>query len=213
MRLSLRAFGASLGMTTLAVLGPAVVLAQTADSTRRPAVGPPVRHIATASALSTEQIGSITSVRELPGGRLLLNDGARRRLVLMDTTLRTIDVVLDSLTEVENSYGTRAGALIPYLGDSTLFIDPASFAMLVIDPSGKVARVRSVPRVADVGRFGGGEGTLRSGIDARGRIVYRLPARPARRSFRHRAASRTSRPSPTRPSSSRSISRRGRSTR
>ena len=150
----------------------------TGDSARGPAAGPPVRRIATASAVSTEQIGSITSVRELPGGRVLLNDGARRRLVLMDTTLKTIEVVLDSLTEVENSYGTRAGALIPYLGDSTLFIDPASFAMLVIDPSGKVVRVRSVPRVADAGRFGGGEGATRSGIDARGRIVYRIPARP-----------------------------------
>jgi len=175
-----RRFAAPLGMTLAAALMPAVLSGQSGagDSARGPAVGPPVRRIATASALSTEQIGSITSVRELPGGRLLLNDGARRRLVLMDTTLKTIDVVLDSLTEVENSYGTRAGTLIPYLGDSTLFIDPASFAMLVIDPSGKVARVRSVPRVADAGRFGGGEGATRSGIDARGRIVYRIPARP-----------------------------------
>ena len=97
--------GASLGMTALRA---GVVFAQT-----QPAVaGPPVRHISTASAVSTEQLGSITSVRELPGGRLLLNDGARRRLVLMDTTLKTIDVVLDSLTEVENSYGTRPGTLI-----------------------------------------------------------------------------------------------------
>ena len=168
-----------LGMTMVVV--PAVLRGQAGgvgDSARGPTVGPPVRRIATASAVSTEQIGSITNVRELPGGRVLLNDGARRRLVLMDTTLKTIEVVLDSLTEVENSYGTRAGALIPYLGDSTLFIDPASFAMLVIDPTGKVVRVRSVPRVADAGRFGGGEGATRSGIDARGRIVYRIPARP-----------------------------------
>jgi hypothetical protein len=115
-------------------------------------------------------------VRELPNGRLLLNDGARRRLVLMDTTLKTIEVVLDSLTEVENSYGTRPGALIPYRADSTLFIDPASFAMLVIDPSGKVARVRSVPRVEDASRLGSDAGRI--GIDTRGRIVYRIPARP-----------------------------------
>jgi len=153
------------------------VLAQ-GDSTARPTIGPPVRRVATASAVSTEQIGSITSVRELPGGRLLLNDGARRRLVLMDTTLKTIDVVLDSLTEVENSYGTRPAAIIPYRADSTLFIDPASYAMLVIDPTGKVVRVRSVPRVEDAGRFGGGELGGRSGTDARGRIVYRVPARP-----------------------------------
>jgi hypothetical protein len=143
----------------------------------QPAVGPPVRRIATASAVSTEQLGSVTSVRELPGGRLLLNDGARRRLLLMDTTLRTLEVVLDSLAEVENSYGTRPGALIAYRGDSTLFLDQASLAMLVIDPAGKVARVRSVPRVEDAGRISGGDGG-RSGVDGNGRVVYRMPARP-----------------------------------
>ena len=140
--------------------------------------GPPVRRISTASAVSVEQLGSITSVRELPGGRLLLNDGARRRLVLMDTTLQTLEVVLDSLTEVENSYGTRPGALIAYRADSSLFIDPASYAMLVIDPAGKVARVRSVPRVEDANRFAGAEAARSSGIDGKGRVVYRIPARP-----------------------------------
>jgi len=158
---------------TAALLCALPLLAQ-----NQPAVGPPVRRIATASAVSTEQLGSITSVRELPGGRLLLNDGSRRRLLLMDTTLKTLDVVLDSLTEVENSYGTRPGALIAYRGDSTLFLDQASLAMLVIDPSGKVARVRSIPRVEDAGRFGGGDGGGRSGIDGKGRIVYRIQARP-----------------------------------
>jgi hypothetical protein len=129
--------------------------------------------------VSTEQLGSMTRVRALTDGRVLLNDGARRRLRLMDTTHKTVEVVLDSLTEVENSYGTRAATIVPYLGDSTLFIDQASYAMLVIDPNGKVARVRSIPRVEDANRFGGGgEGGGRSGIDARGRIVYRIPARP-----------------------------------
>ena len=177
--MSFRASAASRGIAILLIGGSAssTVLPQ-GDSAARPTSGPPVRRIATASAVSTEQIGSITSVRELPGGRLLLNDGARRRLVLMDTTLKTVVVVLDSLTEVENSYGTRPSAIIPYRADSTLFIDPASYAMLVIDPTGKVVRVRSVPRVEDVGRFGGGELGGRSGTDARGRIVYRVPARP-----------------------------------
>ena len=161
----------------LACLLPWSLSAQS-DSTAKPAVGPPVRRISTASGVSTEQIGSITSVRELPGGRLLMNDGARRRLVLMDTTLKTLDVVLDSLTEVENSYGTRPGALIAYRADSTLFIDPASFAMLVIDPSGRVTKVRSVPRVEDVGRLGANDGSGRSAIDAHGRVVFRIPARP-----------------------------------
>ena len=162
----------SLGMTGL-YFAAVPAFAQT-----QPAVGPPVRRIATASAVSTEPIGSIAGVRELPNGRVLLNDGARRRLVLMDTSLKTIEVVLDSLTEVENSYGTRPGTLLAYRGDSTLFLDVASYAMLVIDPDGKVARVRSVPRVEDVGRLGDNQG--RPGIDGKGRAVYRIQARPGR---------------------------------
>ncbi|MDF1503786.1 hypothetical protein [Roseisolibacter sp. H3M3-2] len=140
----------------------------------------PVRRVATASALSTEPIGAVTGVRELPDGRVLLNDGARRRLLLLDTTLRAVGVVLDSLAEVENAYGTRPGALIPYRGDSTLFVDPASYVMLVLDPAGKVARVRSVPRVQDVQWLAGqGGGAGVPGTDGRGRLVYRVPARPA----------------------------------
>jgi hypothetical protein len=173
-----------------AVLVPAAARAQVATPPAPPAPaaatapttlalpGPPVRRIATASALSTEPLGSIVSVRELPDGRVLLNDGTRRRLLLMDTTLRTTAVVLDSLTEVANTYGTRQGTLIPYRGDSTAFVDPASLAVIVLDAAGQVTRVRSVWRVQDLpwlsGGFYGWPAT-----DARGRIVYRVPARPA----------------------------------
>ena len=171
-----------------AALVPSLAVAQvrgdTASAARpvpSPAVGPPVQRITTASAVSTERLGSIVGVRELPDGRVLVNDGARRRLLLMDTTLHTVGVVLDSLTEVANTYGTRPGALLPYRADSTLFVDPASYAMLVIDPAGRMVRVRSVWRVQDlftVTSPTGGYGW--PGVDARGRIVYRLPAQPAR---------------------------------
>src|SRR5690349_15746340 len=98
---------------------PTIAFAQSDSTTRASArLGPPIRRIETASAVSTEQLGSITSVRELPDGRVLLNDGARRRLLLMDTTLAVAGVVLDSLAEIENSYGVRPGMLIPYRGDS-----------------------------------------------------------------------------------------------
>jgi len=132
---------------------PAVLSAQ-ADSSRRPAtsaptVGPPVRRISTAAAVSTEDIGGINSVLELKDGRVLVNDGTRRRLLLMDTTLKTVEVVLDSLAEVANTYGTRAGMLIPYRGDSLLFVDPASYAALILDPSAHIARVRSAWRPDD----------------------------------------------------------------
>jgi hypothetical protein len=165
-------------MTTRVRLGALLAIASSSlGAQNQPAAGPPIRRIATASAVSTEPLGQVSGVRELPGGRLLLNDGGRRRLLLMDSSLKVLEVVLDSLAEVENSYGTRQGALIAYRGDSTLFVDQASYAMLVIDPAGKVVRVRSVPRVEDAGRISGGDGS-RSGVDAKGRVVYRIQARP-----------------------------------
>lgn len=159
------------------------------DTTKAPAPpplpGPPVRKIATASALSTEQLGAITSVRVLSDGRVLLNDGTRRRLLMLDTTLAVRGVVLDSLTEVENAYGTRTGALIAYRGDTTLFVDPATYAMLMIDGAGKIARVRSVPRAQDVQWLTSTDPSNGvPGFDTQGRLVYRIPAQPARPAVR-----------------------------
>jgi hypothetical protein len=166
------------------LLLPHAVFAQ-GDSTRRAAlppaalsVGPPIRKISTASALSTEQLGSITGVRQLSDGRVLLNDGNRRRLLMLDTSLKLVDVVLDSLSESANFYGTRAGGLLPSRGDTTLFIDAAAYAMLILDPAGKIARVRSVPRVQEAySLIGNGNGY--PGVDANGRIVYRMYAESA----------------------------------
>ena len=171
-------------LSTLGVLVLSATGAAQSDSTPpvNTQAGPSVRRISTASAVSTEQLGSISGVRELPDGRVLVNDGNRRRLLLMDTTLRTVKVVLDSLSEFSNTYGTRAGSMIAYRGDSTLFIDPTSLAMLVLDPVGEVVRVRSVPRVQDVYYFATGEGSRAgmSSTDAKGRLVYMINAEPAR---------------------------------
>jgi hypothetical protein len=147
------------------------------DSTR---LGPPVRQISTASAVSKEKIGSIVGVRELPDGRVLVNDGSSRRLLLLDTMLVLDRVVLDSASEKENTYGNRVGTLIPLRGDTTFFIDPQSLALLVLDPAGNIARVRSVPRVQDSYYYssGGSEYGI-PGTDAKGRLVYGIEAQPA----------------------------------
>jgi hypothetical protein len=145
----------------------------------QPTVGPPIQRIETASALSKEPLGTITSVAELPDGRVLVNDGTRRRLLLMDTTLANAEVVLDSMSEIMNTYGPRPGALLPYPGDSVMFIDPASYAVVVIGPDGKPGRVRSVWRVEHAPYFTSSTGTYGwPGIDAKGRVIYRIPARP-----------------------------------
>lgn len=150
-----------------------------------PLVGPAIRRIETAQFVSTEMLGSITNVRHLPDGHILLNDGTRRRLLLMDSTLKTVGIVLDSLTDVQNAYGTRAGSLIPYRGDSTLFVDAGTYAMLVIDSKGTVARVRSVPRAQDASYIAQQNSNWPiPGFDGAGRLVYRIPAQSAPSSMR-----------------------------
>jgi hypothetical protein len=147
----------------------------------QPLVGPPIQRIQTASALSTEPLGNIAGVFELRDGRVLVNDGLRRRLLLMDTTLALVTPVLDSLSEVANTYGPRPGALLPYRGDSILFVDPASFAMVVLDPQGIVSRIRSVWRVEHVPYFTAQSSLYGTpGLDAKGRMVHRIPAQAAR---------------------------------
>src|SRR5688572_20085683 len=83
-----------------AVLAAPALAAQTPAAPAPPQVGPPIQAITTASAVSKEPLGTIVGVRELPDGRVLVNDGMRRRLLLMDTTLTSVTVVLDSLTGV-----------------------------------------------------------------------------------------------------------------
>ena len=163
----------------LAATVPTALMAQDSVRAQPPAADSvPVRRISTAAAVSKESIGSINGVRELPDGRVLVNDGTGRRLLLLDSNLVIQRVVLDSVSEREDTYGNRQGALIAHRGDSSLFIDPNSLAMLVIDPAGNIARVRSVPRAQDVGRYTSGAGANLF-TDARGRLIYRMNARAA----------------------------------
>ncbi len=146
-----------------AVALPAVLPAQT-----RPDIVP----VSAALASTTDSLGSITNVRGLPGGRLLVNDATNRRVLLLDSTLKTVAVVADSTSSTANAYGPRSGTLIPFRGDSTLFVDAASLSMLVIDPNGKIGRVMSVPRAQDAmmltgSVFGG------AAYDGVGHLVYR----------------------------------------
>jgi hypothetical protein len=121
---------------------------------------------------TSEAFVALSAVRPLPGGRVLVNDPGSRRVVLLDSLLAVVRVVADSSTSAANTYGTRPGALIAYPGDSTLFVDPSSLSMLVLDADGGIARVMAAPRPNDIvyllgGPFGN------PGIDAHRRLVYR----------------------------------------
>ena len=139
---------------------------------------PPVRPLGAVMRISPSQVfGSVSAVRPLPGGRVLVNDLVRRQLLLLDSTFATQAVIADTTAATANAYSGRTAGLIPYRGDSTLFIDPQSLSMLVIDGTGQVARVMAVPRPNDAQFMVGGPfGT--PGFDSKGRIVYRGFTRP-----------------------------------
>jgi hypothetical protein len=131
-------------------------------------------------ATSVEALGAVSQVRALSDGRVLVNDNAGKRVLLFDSALKTFTVIADATSATSNAYSSRIGGLIRFHGDSTLFADPNTFSMLVIDPNGKITRTMAVPEPDYVqSLIGGPFGT--PGLDARGRLVHRaLPGRQLR---------------------------------
>jgi hypothetical protein len=131
-----------------------------------------LRQLPAAVATSTDSLGSVAAVRQLPNGNVLVNDQARRRVVLLDPKMKVIGLVADSTSSTQNAYGVRPGGLIAYRGDSTLFVEPAGLSMLVIDPVGKIIRTMAAPRANDINFLVGGMAG-NPGFDSKGRLVYR----------------------------------------
>ena len=141
---------------------------------------PPVKPLGATFAKSAQLLDAVSAVRQLPGGRLLVNDIAGRKVVLFDSTLSKYAVVADTTSATANAYSSRAGGLVKWKGDSTLFVDPLSLSMLVLNEKGAVSRVMSTPRASDANLLiGGPSGT--PGVDAMGRLVYRGTASRAGR--------------------------------
>ncbi len=95
---------------------------------------PAIRQLGPALS-SSGPLGALSAVRALPGGRVLVNDPATRRVLMLDSMLKIIAVVADTTSATQKAYGVNGGGLLAYHGDSTLFVDPASYSMLVIDPA------------------------------------------------------------------------------
>ncbi|MEP6619642.1 MAG: hypothetical protein ABJE47_10010 [bacterium] len=145
----------------------------TAAGAQAPATKITTRQLAAPTATSTEVLGSLAAVRQLPNGSVLVNDQAKRRVLLLDKELKLVGVVADSTPDTHAAYGARPGGLLAYRGDSTLFVDPASLSMLVIDPSGKIVRPIAAPRPNDV-QFLTGGAFGNPGFDTKGRLVYAM---------------------------------------
>lgn len=139
---------------------------------------PPVRPLGPVTQVSpADLVGSVSAVRPLPGGGAIVNDLTRRQLIVLDADFKLKSVIADTTPATANGYSSRVAGLMAYKGDSSLFIDPASLSMLVIDGKGEVVRVMAVPRPQDANfMIGGPFGT--PGVDPQGRIVYRGFVRP-----------------------------------
>ena len=143
-----------------------------------PAAAPiPVREVTAPVATDSGMLRSATHVRGLSDGRVVVNDGTRRRLVLFDATLKAMTILADTAAGAAKPYGTRA-ALIAFTGDSTLLVDFDAQALVVIDPAGRFGRVMAPPKPTDL-RFFSSSAYGVPGFDPKGRLVYRALRPPA----------------------------------
>jgi hypothetical protein len=151
-----------------AAVSPALVATLAYSQAKPPAPHP----LGAVEATAPEILGSVSTTRALPGGRVLVNDIIGRRVLLFEKGLASFTVVADTTPATGNAYAGRAAGLIAYRGDSTLFVDPQSLSMLVIDPAGKIGRVISVPRPNEAQSLVGGNNGIPA-FDGTGRLVYR----------------------------------------
>ncbi len=155
--------------TILAIAGASSRL--TAQST------PNVRRIGPVLATSTEALASVSQIRTLPGGRVIVNDTSGRRLILFDSLLRHGTVIADSKGATGVRYPSPLGGLIAYRGDSSLFADPYTSKLFLLDGAGKVVRMLEPLQANQMislmpGPFGA------PGVDAEGRLVFRASITP-----------------------------------
>ncbi|MES2521254.1 MAG: hypothetical protein V4617_01055 [Gemmatimonadota bacterium] len=115
-------------------------------------------------------LGSVLNLFELERGRVIVNDGAARRVVILDSALANVTVLLDSVSGVPGSYGPVATPMIAYGRDSLLLVDGASRSLLVIDRTGKTGSVIAGPSGPDFRFLAGGYW----GADAKGNFMYRV---------------------------------------
>ena len=98
------------------------------------------------------------------------------RLLLLDAALTHAVLVTDSALGPRQAYGTRRTSFLPYLHDSSLFVDAAALGVVVVDPNGKMGRTIALARPTDAGYLANSSG-FPSGVDQLGRLVYAGPTK------------------------------------
>ncbi|HTR77775.1 MAG TPA: hypothetical protein VMH39_06680 [Gemmatimonadaceae bacterium] len=157
------------------------VLACITASARAGAQQPPrVRPLGPIVAQTTEPMDRISGLHALSDGRVIVNDGLGRRVLLFDSTLTHFTILLDTTGATARQYPgghSFPGTIIPFIGDSTVFYDPVAIALVVLDPAGRVSRVFAPPFPPDAGYliFAGAR------FDPAQRLLYRASISPRNR--------------------------------
>lgn len=155
----------------LLLAAPALTEAQNAaPKPAAPAV--PVRETTPVMARSDKPLGGVSMLRALSDGSVFVNDAGKRQLLKLDANLKRVAVVADTAPGAIMPYGQRPLGLMPYLGDTTIVVDPSTLSLVVLDSHGKTVRVMASPRTNDINALS----TLNLGtnaFDAKGRLYYR----------------------------------------
>ena len=128
-------------------IGWAAVSAAAAAAGPGTAAAQTVRSLGSRVGATADSFSVYARVRELPDGRVLVNDPRQRQLLLYDSTFTHRTIIADpdgsrGLPDPAGLYG-----MMPYRGDSTLIYDGATQCTEIIGPTG--AFVRVMPRPAD----------------------------------------------------------------
>lgn len=141
---------------------------------------PPIRPLGPVTQVSPKGLlGSVSMARPLSTGGVIVNDIARRQLILFDSALTTAKTIADASPTSANVYASAMAGLLAFRGDSSLFIEMQSMSTLVLDEHGEIARVMALPSNRDALFMVGGPFGI-PGFDPRGRIVFRGAVPPAR---------------------------------
>jgi hypothetical protein len=103
---------------------------------------------------------------------VFINDNQRRQIVRFDGSLKNEQVIADTLSTAPIPYGTRQMGMLPYLGDSTVLVDPATNALLVLNSQGKLSRIMAAPRNNDINSLAS-MNLGSNAFDTKGQLVYR----------------------------------------
>ncbi len=99
-----------LAATTVVAVTTVVLVAPVAAAQQQTPI--PIRKVTTLASTDSGVIANVYVIHAQSDGSVLLNDAARRRLLLFDSTLKKYKIVADTAGESPNNFGNGSGGLL-----------------------------------------------------------------------------------------------------